>query len=88
MQISVVIPSFNAASYLQQTLASAEKAIGDAKVEVIVVDDGSTSRSGTASAMAPWRADSQWNSMVKCESVILGWLNHKSVMLQKGTGLG
>ena len=45
MQISVVIPSFNAASYLQQTLSSVEKAIGDAKVETIVVDDGSTDSS-------------------------------------------
>nr|WP_230457855.1 glycosyltransferase [Alcanivorax sp. VBW004] len=45
VQISVVIPSFNAASYLQQTLSSVEKAIGDAKVEAIVVDDGSTDSS-------------------------------------------
>jgi glycosyltransferase involved in cell wall biosynthesis len=42
MQISVVIPCFNAASFLGQTLASLEKAIGDIEVEVIVVDDGST----------------------------------------------
>jgi glycosyltransferase involved in cell wall biosynthesis len=52
--ISVVIPAFNAASYLREAIASVRTEVGD-RAEIIVVDDGS---SDDTAAIAEAHADS------------------------------
>ena len=52
--VSVVIPAFNAAAYLEETLASVfRQTFSD--FEVIVVNDGSPDASALEAAMAPYR---------------------------------
>jgi len=44
-KISVIIPCYNAENWIQETLESVFKQEGEFKLEIIVVDDGSTDRS-------------------------------------------
>lgn len=41
-QVSVILPTYNTASYILEALESVKRAIGDQDAEIIVVDDGST----------------------------------------------
>ena len=58
MQISIVIPCFNAVAYLGGALESVALAMGNAQVEALVVDDGSTDESlallASLNGLYPW----------------------------------
>lgn len=42
MMISIIIPCYNHGRYLEEALGSVAESVGEAAVEVIIVDDGST----------------------------------------------
>ena len=50
--ISVVIPAFNAADHIDACLASVATQVGDFRLEILVVDDGSTD---ATTVRRPWR---------------------------------
>ena len=43
-RLSVIIPAYNAAKYIEEAVASVRKQAWDGDVEIIVIDDGSTDR--------------------------------------------
>jgi glycosyltransferase involved in cell wall biosynthesis len=60
MLVSILIPAFNAERWIAETLRSAVSQTWDAK-EIIVVDDGSTDRTGDISRQFPVRVVRQQN---------------------------
>src|SRR5271165_356217 len=60
--ISVIIPAHNSAAWIEETLASvAQQTIGPDKVEVIVVDDGSTDKTADLAERFLSQTELRWS---------------------------
>ncbi len=91
-KISIVIPSYNQAQYLGQTLSSITSQ-NYSNIEIIVMDGGSNDGSvniilGYADKLSYWvsspdngQADAIYRGFERCTGEIIGWINSDDLLL-------